>query len=291
MLTSEPALFSTNIKPLCSESNNFPNLSWWHWMEPPAIFCSHQVIPYIIISKLHTAMLETSISAPTNLCTLLSSLQTTWLGILIVGGIPKVSPRAGCRGSKGDLLSSAQHNMVIQRSTAVFCPSCVKFTFCLGEDRIGASLRTEAELLPASRSGKQRRSQRHWDRWPDLLWQQLLSGTTALPQGKAGALLHGSVSGLLPGSLAPSCTLCWAVQRRCSKELHQECGAVCSWSDASSSNLGCRSQALLCAALHEADFPHHTIPSGATAGNLAPKTASVCPTTCSAHCSWVTIHL
>lgn len=54
-----------------------------------------------------------------------------------------------------------------------------------------------------------------------MLWQQLLSATTALPRGKAGASLHPTISGLLPGSLAPSCTLCRAVQCRCSKELHQ----------------------------------------------------------------------
>lgn len=50
---------------------------------------------------------------------------------------------------KGYLLSSAQHDMEIQQSTTVFYPSCLKFTFSLGEDRMGASLRTETELLTA----------------------------------------------------------------------------------------------------------------------------------------------
>lgn len=58
--------------------------------------------------------------------------------------------------------------MEIQQGTAVFYPFCLKFTFSLGEDRIGASLRTEAELLTAMLAApatqqvwKQRRSQRY----------------------------------------------------------------------------------------------------------------------------------
>lgn len=193
---------------------------------------------------------------------------------------------------KGYLPSSAQHNMEIQQGTAVFYPFCLKFTFSLGEDRIGASLRTEAELLPASRSGKQRRSQRYWDRWPDLLWQQLLSGTTALPRGKAWASLHPTVSGLLPwflGSILHTLLSSEVQMFQGTSPGLWHCVQLV-WCQ-QQVMLGCRSRALLWAALHEAVFPHHTIPSGATAGNLAPKTASVCPTTCSAPCSWVTIHL
>lgn len=163
-----------------------------------------------------------------------AACNRTWLDVLTVGEIPKISPRAGHRVTAAKVIYHHQPNTTWKFSRVQLCsfyPFCLKFTFFLGEDRTGASLRTEAELLPASRSGKQQRSQHCWDRWPDLLWQQLLSGTTALPRGKAWASLYLRVSGLLPGSLAPSCTLCWAGRCRCCKEPHQDCGTVCSWSD------------------------------------------------------------
>lgn len=128
--------------------------------QPPAIFCSCHVIPYSITSKLPTAMLETPISAPTNVYPP-QQPATDLTGHPNCGRDSQSQPQSRKQGHfcKGYLPSSAQHNMEIQQSTAVFYPSCLKFTFSSGEDRIGASLRTEAELLPAGRSGKQRHSQ------------------------------------------------------------------------------------------------------------------------------------
>lgn len=311
MLTSEPALFSINIKPLCSESNDFPNLSWWHWMEvscqgcsqPPAIFCSCHVLPYSIISKLHTAMLETPISAPTNLCTLLSSRQPTWLDILIVGGIPS-QPQSRTQGVQGHFCkgyspSSAQHNMEVQQSTTVFYPFCLKFTFSIGGDRTGASLRTEAELLTATLAAPA--SQQVWEAvtfptlprqvtWFVMAAAALWSHCTSQGKGMSFPASHSlRIASWILGSILHT-LLSSAVQMIQGTSPGQGHCVQLVWCQ-QWVTLGCRSQALLCAALHEAVFPHHTIPSGATAGNLAPKTASGCPTTCSAHCSWVTIHL
>lgn len=128
MLTSEPVLFSINIKPLCSESSNFPNLSGIEWRFPAKGASS--LLPFSAVAMSFPTALYPSCTQLCwkhqfqclQMCTLLRNLQPIWLDILIVGGIPKVSPRAGSRVTSAKVIyrhhpiqhgNSAQYRCVL----------------------------------------------------------------------------------------------------------------------------------------------------------------------------------
>lgn len=190
---------------------------------------------------------------------------------------------------KGYLPSSAQHNIEIQQSTAVFYPSCLKFTFSSREDRIGASLRTEAELLTAMLAPASRQV------WEPATFPTLLRQVTWFVMAAAAPWYHCTSQGKSTSFPASQCQDCFLVPWLHPAQTAEQCNAdvprnftrtvvLCA------AGLMPAGSAMCSSARGSSSSPHH--PSGdKSVVNLAPKTASVCPTTFSAHCSWATIHL